>query len=91
MNNFLNMTIVIKISNLPRPHIASPLANDLIVHTSLPVIVQYRYLSLQRINEKANVVSDYETGRALPNQQIIAKLERVLGKEDLELLKLMLY
>ena len=34
----------------------------------------------QRINEKVSVVSEYESGRAIPNQQIIAKMERVLGK-----------
>lgn len=35
--------------------------------------------SLQKINEKAVVVVDYESGRALPNSQIISKLERALG------------
>ena len=35
--------------------------------------------SLQKINEKAVVVVDYESGRALPNPQIISKLERALG------------
>ena len=34
---------------------------------------------LQKINEKAVVVVDYESGRALPNPQIISKLERALG------------
>ena len=33
----------------------------------------------QRINEKVVVVVDYESGRALPNPQIISKLERALG------------
>eukprot|EP00842_Homolaphlyctis_polyrhiza_P003184 jgi/Hompol1/3867/HPOL_003398-RA len=33
-----------------------------------------------RINEKPSVINDYESGRATnPNQQILAKLERVLG------------
>lgn len=32
-----------------------------------------------RISEKPNVVSEYETGRAIPNPQILAKMERVLG------------
>ena len=36
--------------------------------------------SVQRINEKVSVVSEYESGRALPNQQIVAKLERALGE-----------
>ncbi|KAG5456993.1 MAG: hypothetical protein BJ554DRAFT_3110 [Olpidium bornovanus] len=33
----------------------------------------------EKINEKANVINDYEAGRAVPNQQILAKLERALG------------
>ncbi|KAI8924339.1 multi protein bridging factor 1-domain-containing protein [Entophlyctis helioformis] len=33
-----------------------------------------------KINEKPSVVNDYETGKAAnPNQQILAKMERVLG------------
>ncbi|KAK9476267.1 multi protein bridging factor 1-domain-containing protein [Lipomyces japonicus] len=32
-----------------------------------------------KINEKANVINDYEAGRAVPNQQLLGKLERVLG------------
>ena len=46
------------------------------------VIVMYflPFLPLpQRINEKLSVVSEYESGKAIPNQQIIAKMERVLG------------
>ena len=35
----------------------------------------------QRINEKQSVIVDYESGRAIPNQQILAKLERALGEE----------
>ena len=31
------------------------------------------------INEKATVVNDYESGRAVPSQQILAKMERILG------------
>jgi putative transcription factor len=31
------------------------------------------------INEKPQVVAEYETGKAIPNPQIIAKLERALG------------
>ncbi|MQL75449.1 hypothetical protein Taro_007826 [Colocasia esculenta] len=33
----------------------------------------------QLINEKPQVIQEYETGKAIPNQQIITKLERVLG------------
>lgn len=32
-----------------------------------------------RINEKPQVVSEYEQGKAIPNQQIIGKMERTLG------------
>ncbi|CAN3365260.1 multiprotein-bridging factor 1 [Diutina catenulata] len=32
-----------------------------------------------RINEKPQVINDYESGRAIPNQQILGKIERVLG------------
>ncbi|EZG65880.1 putative multiprotein bridging factor type 1 [Gregarina niphandrodes] len=33
----------------------------------------------QAINEKPSVVADYESGRAIPNGQIITKLQKVLG------------
>ncbi|KAH9488638.1 Endothelial differentiation- factor 1 [Bulinus truncatus] len=32
-----------------------------------------------KINEKQQVVNDYEGGKAIPNQQVMGKLERVLG------------
>jgi putative transcription factor len=32
-----------------------------------------------KINEKVEVVREYENGKAIPNQQVLAKLERVLG------------
>ncbi|KAF9165157.1 multiprotein-bridging factor 1 [Actinomortierella ambigua] len=32
-----------------------------------------------KVNEKQTVINDYEAGRAVPNQQILGKLERVLG------------
>jgi len=32
-----------------------------------------------KINEKPQVVNDYEAGKAIPNNQIISKMERVLG------------
>uniref|UniRef100_K3YK24 HTH cro/C1-type domain-containing protein n=1 Tax=Setaria italica TaxID=4555 RepID=K3YK24_SETIT len=31
------------------------------------------------INEKPQVIQEYESGKAIPNQQIIGKLERALG------------
>ncbi|VVB06192.1 unnamed protein product [Arabis nemorensis] len=33
----------------------------------------------QLINEKPQVIQEYESGKAIPNQQILAKLERALG------------
>lgn len=31
------------------------------------------------INEKPQIIQEYESGKAIPNQQLISKLERVLG------------
>lgn len=36
-------------------------------------------ISEQMINEKPQVIQEYESGKAIPNQQIIGKLERALG------------
>lgn len=33
----------------------------------------------RRINEKQSVINDYESGRAVPNPNIIVKLDRALG------------
>lgn len=33
----------------------------------------------QKVNEKPSVLQDYESGKAIPNTQILAKLERALG------------
>ncbi|KAA8524233.1 hypothetical protein F0562_010656 [Nyssa sinensis] len=33
----------------------------------------------QMINEKPQIIQEYESGKAIPNQQIIVKLERALG------------
>lgn len=32
----------------------------------------------QKINEKPSVLQDYESGRAVPNPQILGKMERIL-------------
>jgi len=32
----------------------------------------------QRVNEKPSVIQDYESGKAIPNPQILGKLERIL-------------
>lgn len=31
------------------------------------------------INEKQQVINEYEQGKAIPNQQVLSKLERALG------------
>ncbi|KAG5519082.1 hypothetical protein PMAC_002168 [Pneumocystis sp. 'macacae'] len=33
----------------------------------------------QKINEKVSVINEYESGKAIPNQAILSKLEKVLG------------
>jgi len=33
----------------------------------------------QKVNEKPSVIQDYEAGKAVPNPQILGKLERTLG------------
>ena len=33
----------------------------------------------QQINEKPQIIQEYESGKAIPNQQILSKLERILG------------
>ncbi|KAL7268960.1 multiprotein-bridging factor 1 [Rhizina undulata] len=32
-----------------------------------------------KVNEKPSVINDYESGRAVPNQQVLGKIERALG------------
>jgi putative transcription factor len=33
----------------------------------------------QKVNEKPSVIQDYESSKAIPNPQILGKLERTLG------------
>lgn len=37
----------------------------------------------QKINEKPQVINDYEGGRAIPNNQIMTKIEKAIGKVNL--------
>lgn len=37
------------------------------------------HIPLQKVNEKAQVINDYEAGRGIPNQLVIGKIEKVLG------------
>jgi len=32
-----------------------------------------------KINEKPQIIAEYETGKAIPNNQVLAKIERALG------------
>jgi ribosome-binding protein aMBF1 (putative translation factor) len=32
-----------------------------------------------KINERPNIIGDYESGKAIPNQQVLSKMERILG------------
>ena len=34
---------------------------------------------MKQINEKQQVVNEYEQAKTIPNQQILAKMERALG------------
>jgi putative transcription factor len=36
-------------------------------------------LLFQLINEKPQIIQDYESGKAIPNPQVLSKLSRVLG------------
>jgi putative transcription factor len=33
----------------------------------------------RNINEKQQVINEYEQGKAIPNQQVLSKIERALG------------
>lgn len=33
----------------------------------------------QKVNEKPSIIQDYESSKAIPNPQILGKLERLLG------------
>jgi transcriptional regulator with XRE-family HTH domain len=41
--------------------------------------INNEHVWLQIINDKPQVIQEYESGKAIPNQQIIGKLERALG------------
>lgn len=72
---------------------AQPLLADLTSVFSRPLRSQARFLAVadhhptlpllahrgQRINEKATVINEYESGKAIPNPVITSKIERALG------------
>lgn len=63
---------------------------DLATVRNLNSIIEYKFcyfhlsikfplIILQKVNEKAQVINDYEAGRGIPNQMVIGKIEKVLG------------
>lgn len=42
---------------------------------------RFVFQHFQKVNEKPQVIADYECGKAIPNNQIMGKIERVLGKK----------
>ncbi|KAF4801704.1 Endothelial differentiation-related factor 1 like protein [Turdus rufiventris] len=37
------------------------------------------HFQMRKINEKPQVIADYESGRAIPNNQVMGKIERAIG------------
>ncbi|KAG2469757.1 EDF1 factor, partial [Polypterus senegalus] len=37
-----------------------------------------------KINEKPQIIADYESGKAIPNNQVLGKIERALGQKDIQ-------
>lgn len=44
------------------------------------ITTTYVLMYLQKVNEKPQVINDYEAGRGIPNQVVIGKIERAIGK-----------
>ncbi|XP_010775273.1 endothelial differentiation-related factor 1 homolog [Notothenia coriiceps] len=42
-------------------------------------LIIYEKSSPQKINEKPQVIADYECGKAIPNNQVLGKIERAIG------------
>lgn len=42
-------------------------------------MISIHFMLLQKIFEKPQVIAEYEAGRGIPNNVILAKVERVLG------------
>ncbi|XP_078478231.1 endothelial differentiation-related factor 1 isoform X3 [Lampetra planeri] len=36
-------------------------------------------VSLEKINEKPQIIADYESGKAIPSNQVMGKIERAIG------------
>ncbi|XP_030647150.1 endothelial differentiation-related factor 1 homolog isoform X3 [Chanos chanos] len=41
--------------------------------------LHHNRVPLEKINEKPQIIADYEAGRAIPNNQIMGKIERAIG------------
>ena len=83
------------IRNLPRLNLLRSLSLVcvrcifLMIVMSLYLILNFKFFQFQLIliflvipqiiNEKPQIIQEYESGKAIPNQQIIGKLERALG------------
>ena len=44
------------------------------------ITTTYVLMYLQKVNEKPQVINDYEAGRGIPNQVVIGKIEKAIGK-----------
>lgn len=42
--------------------------------------MSHRSFIFQKINEKPQVIADYECGRAIPNNQVLGKIERAISE-----------
>ena len=72
------------------PYICSPKNWSLFSHYKIfTVHCDYeKILFFQRINEKPQIVQDYESAKGIPNNQIQCKMERALGNAIYYLLSL---
>lgn len=61
------------------PWILNHLLDWLCIDLQWGLLLMTFIVLLQLINEKPQIIQEYESGKAIPNNQIIVKLERVLG------------
>jgi len=66
-----------QLAQVPLSH-SLTLTSELTLNFSSGLALNFFSL-LQVINEKPQIIQEYESGKAIPNQQIIGKLERALG------------
>ncbi|GAB4849384.1 Multiprotein-bridging factor 1b [Ancistrocladus abbreviatus] len=63
--------------NLAHDHVSTELKKAIMQARMDKKLTQAQLAQL--INEKPQIIQEYESGKAIPNQQIIGKLERTLG------------